>query len=90
MQMHQITLYTRIGCHLCDVAKDSLERVRAVEPFDLTVVDVDTDAQLKELYGLEVPVILVDGKKWAKFRFEEPALLRRLQAHGSSDGEGAP
>ena len=89
MHMHQITLYTRNGCHLCEVAHEALERVRAAEPFALDVVDVDTDEKLKALYGFEVPVIAVDGKKWAKFRFEEAALLRRLRAPDGDGGEGA-
>jgi glutaredoxin len=75
-----ITLYTRAGCHLCDDAEAALERVRARVPFDLEVVDVDGDPRLAELYGWEVPVILVDGKKFAKYRLDEVALERRLRA----------
>ena len=78
--MPHVELYTRKGCHLCDVAKDALDRVRATSPFELTVIDVDTDAELTERYGLEVPVILVDGIKHAKFRVDEAALLARLEA----------
>jgi glutaredoxin len=74
----KIILYTRVGCHLCDDAKAALERVRARAPFELEVVDVDTRAELAERYGPEVPVVLVDGAKVAKFRVDESALLRRL------------
>jgi glutaredoxin len=72
-----VTLYTRVGCHLCDVAKGVLEEVRREHPFELTIVDVDTDADLAERYGGEVPVILVDGRKAFKFRVD-PAALRAL------------
>jgi glutaredoxin len=75
-----VELYTRKGCHLCDVAKDALDRVRATSPFELTIIDVDTNAELVALYGLEVPVILVDGLKHAKFRVDEAALQKRLEA----------
>ncbi|HZS35182.1 MAG TPA: glutaredoxin family protein [Polyangia bacterium] len=77
--MARLTLYTRVHCHLCDDAKAALERVRARAGFELDVIDVDTDAELQALYGLEVPVVLVDGKKWAKFRVDESALERRLR-----------
>ena len=77
--MARLTLYTRVHCHLCDDAKAALERVRARADFELDVIDVDTDAALQALYGLEVPVVLVDGKKWAKFRVDESALERRLR-----------
>jgi glutaredoxin len=91
----KLTLYTRVNCHLCDEAKAALERVRALEPFDLEVLDVDADPDLKRQYDWEVPVILVDGEKWAKYRFEEAALLKRLRAPtskpaaASSGGGGA-
>jgi hypothetical protein len=64
---------------LCDDAKAALDRVRARQPFELEIVDVDSAAELQSLYGLEVPVVLVDGKKWAKFRVDEAALERRLR-----------
>ena len=35
-------------------------------------------ARVAARYGLEVPVVLVDGKKWTKFRVDEAALERRL------------
>ena len=73
----RVTLYTRVGCHLCDVAKGVLEDVRRERPFELTTVDVDTDAELAERYGGEVPVILVDGRKAFKYRVD-PAALRAL------------
>jgi glutaredoxin len=76
--MKQVTLYTREGCHLCDDAHEALLRVQARAAFELAIVDVDGDPKLVELYGLEVPVVLVDGKKVAKFRVDEDALLRRL------------
>jgi glutaredoxin len=77
--MTEVVLYTRVNCHLCDEAKAALDRVCALEPFDLKIVDVDSDAALVEKYGLEVPVVLIDGRKAAKFRIDETAFLRRLR-----------
>lgn len=74
-----VELYTRVHCHLCDDAKAALERVRVQAPFELSIIDVDTDPRLVELYGLEVPVVLVDGKKVAKYRVDEAALIKRLR-----------
>lgn len=78
--MTRVQLYTRRGCCLCDQAKAALDRVRAEEPFELEVVDVDTDPELCARYGEEVPVVAVEGRKVAKFRVDEPALLKRLRA----------
>jgi hypothetical protein len=70
-----VTLVTRVHCCLCDVVKDLLDQVRTERAFDLTVIDVDTDRELVRLYGEEVPVVLIDGRKSFKLRVE-PAALR--------------
>jgi glutaredoxin len=75
-----LTLYTRVGCHLCDVMKERLDAIGQTHPFALELVDIDKDAALKQLYDHEVPVLLVDGAKVAKYRLDEPMLLRRLEA----------
>lgn len=73
-----VTLYTRVGCHLCDDVKAVLDEVRRERPFELAVVDVDTDPALVQLYGLEVPVITIDGRKAFKFRVDAAALREKL------------
>lgn len=45
----------------------------------VTEVDISTDPALESLYGLEIPVLLVDGKKVAKYRIDEGALRRILR-----------
>jgi hypothetical protein len=40
---------------------------------------VSGDPDLEERYGLEIPVLLIEGKKAAKYRIEEAALRRRLK-----------
>jgi hypothetical protein len=41
-------------------------------------VDISGDAHLEAQYALEIPVLLVDGKKAAKYRITEEALARIL------------
>jgi glutaredoxin len=73
----RVVLYTRQGCHLCDDVWALLEAQRARYGFPLEAVDVDSDAELRERYGLEVPVIVVDEK--VRFRgVVSPHLLERL------------
>jgi glutaredoxin len=75
-----LTLFTRESCHLCHVAHAALERVRAAHPFDLVVVDLDTEAPAEKLalYSSEVPVVELDGKKVMKYRIDEARLVRLL------------
>ena len=75
----RVELFTRAGCHLCDDAKAVLERVRAEVPFELALVDVDGDPVLADRYGLEVPVVVVEGRKHAKYTVDEAAFRRRME-----------
>lgn len=83
MEGGRVVLYTRVGCHLCDVAGDELER------FGLTydAVDIDQDASLVEAYGDCVPVVEIDGRVRFRGRVNRVLLQRFLDAPGrSSDG----
>jgi thiol-disulfide isomerase/thioredoxin len=77
-----LTLYSRPGCHLCDEMKVVVQRVAqsASEPVTIEVVDISTDPGLETRYGLEIPVLLVNGRKAAKYRVTETELARMLIA----------
>ena len=74
--MVEATLYTRHGCHLCDQAKDVLER-HGLSPRE---VDIDADPALKAKYNECVPVVWIGGKERFRGRIDE-MLLRRLLVH---------
>lgn len=74
--VHQVVLYSRLGCHLCDVARQVVEQVRARHAFDLEEVDIETADDLVRDYGLRVPVVAVDGEDV----FEIEVDARRLAA----------
>jgi len=78
--MIALTLYSRPGCHLCDDMKAIVERVaRTSTPVPtIEVIDISSDPELEALYGLEIPVLLVNGKKAAKYRVTEDGLRRLL------------
>jgi len=75
-----LTLYSRPGCHLCDDMKAIVQRVvrTAAEPIAIEEIDISTDASLEARYGLEIPVLLVDGRKAAKYRVTEGEVTRLL------------
>ena len=78
--MRRVTLYTRAGCHLCEEAHKALDAARAREAFDLEIVDIDGDPELRRLYDYEVPVIAIDGVKAFKYRLTEAELIKKLRA----------
>ncbi|MEV4274328.1 glutaredoxin family protein [Actinoplanes xinjiangensis] len=71
----RLTLISREGCHLCEVAEQTLDRIA---PGQWTKVDVDADVELERDYGDRVPVLLLDGKEHGYWRIEEERLLRDL------------
>jgi glutaredoxin len=70
------TLYTRPDCHLCDEARELIERMRPeLAPFELTEVDIDSDESLLRAYLERIPVLEVDGQVVGELTLD-PAAVR--------------
>ncbi len=76
---HEITLITRAGCHLCEQAAATLQRLRAELGFAYRELDVDADPGRRNEYSDRIPVVLLDGKEHGYWRVEEPRLRRALR-----------
>ena len=70
----RIVLYSRPGCHLCEVAAADLAEIG--EPFE--EIDITTAPELEIEYGDRIPVILLDGKEHGYWRVEKERLMRDL------------
>ena len=55
-------------------------------PLRIDEVDISTDAELEARYGLEIPVLLIDGKKAAKYRVTEETMTRLLRERSFEAG----
>lgn len=76
----RVRLYTRIGCHLCDEARQVVERVCADLGENFDEVDIDTDPELRERFTDEVPVTFVDGAQHDFWRVDETRLRSALSS----------
>ena len=80
----RLTIYSKPGCHLCDEMKALVHRIIAQRSGDHAIafddIDISGDSALLDRYGLEIPVLLIDGKKVAKYRVSEEELRRMLEA----------
>jgi glutaredoxin len=56
-----VVLYTRAGCHLCDVARETVLSLRERVPFTFDEVDIEADEELELEFGIRIPVVEVDG-----------------------------
>ena len=78
----RLRLMTRAGCHLCEVAAETLERIAAEAGLRPEAVDVDADPELQGEFGDRVPVVLLDGREHSYFTVDVPRLRRDLGLGG--------
>lgn len=76
----EVVLYSRRGCHLCEIVKEKLHKLERRGGFTWREIDVDSDADLRRKFTDEVPVIFIDGRKAFKYHMEERDFLRRLDS----------
>jgi glutaredoxin len=74
----EVILYSRKGCHLCEIVKESLAKLEKRGGFTWREVDVESDAEIRRRYTDEVPVVFINGRKAFKYRMDEQEFLRRL------------
>lgn len=59
-----ITLYTGANCHLCEQAKALLYPLLSERGLRLVEIDIHQNEQLKEQYGIRIPVVaLTNGQE---------------------------
>lgn len=78
--MHRVVLYSRAGCHLCDVAREAIETVRRRVPFAFEEVDIERDEALELEYGIRIPVVGIDGEERFEVTVDVAELTRLVSA----------
>lgn len=76
-----VTVYTRKGCHLCDVAIETLESLQPELQFDIEKRFIEGDPVLEEKYGEQIPVILIDGQHHDFYRVDPDRFRSSLGRH---------
>ncbi len=78
--MHDVVVYSREGCHLCEIVKETLTQLQGEADFQWREVDIDADPELRQRFTEEVPVVFIDGRKAFKYRMGGREFLRALAA----------
>jgi glutaredoxin len=76
--MHDVVVYSRKGCHLCEVVKETLIQAQSGASFQWREVDIDSDPELRQKYNDEVPVVFIGGRKSFKYYMGMDEFLRVL------------
>jgi len=74
----QVVVYSRKGCHLCEIVKETLTKLQRRGGFTWREIDVESDDELRRRFTDEVPVIIIDGHKAFKYHMDEREFLRKL------------
>ena len=78
VESREVVVYSRKGCHLCEIVKESLVKLQRQGGFTWREIDVDSDEQLRRQFTDEVPVVFINGRKAFKYRMDEREFLRKL------------
>ena len=75
--MKEVMVYSRVGCHLCEIAIDQINSVKDELGFNLEISD---DAVLEQEYGEQVPVILINNKIHDYWRVDLARFTKAIKA----------
>ena len=76
--LREVIVYSRKGCHLCEIVKEKLVKLERRGGFRWREIDVETDDLLRREFTDEVPVVFIDGRKAFKYRMDEQEFLKKL------------
>lgn len=75
----RITLIGKPGCHLCDVARGTVQVVAEETGESVRELSVLDDPDLAARYAEQIPVVLVDGEVHDFFRVDAERLRSALR-----------
>ena len=73
-----ITLYTGANCHLCEQAKALLYPLLSERGLRLVEIDIHQNEQLKEQYGIRIPVVVLTNGQEKGWPFTAAQIGRLL------------
>jgi len=77
--MQPLVVYSREGCHLCEVLiEELLQLVRG--QFEVLICDIDSREDWKREYDTRVPFVTYDGEPICKYHLDREALTRILDS----------
>jgi thiol-disulfide isomerase/thioredoxin len=76
----RIDIFSRPGCHLCDEAKAVVEQFCKVYEMELRTINVESSTELENRYGMDIPVVLVNGEEAFRHRVDRVEMERKLKS----------
>ena len=68
MKQASVILYSKPGCHLCEVMKVELQKAGCDQFYTLAEVDINSSPELLDRYRFDIPVLNINGRDVFKHR----------------------
>ena len=76
--MKNVLIYSRHGCHLCEIAEKTARDLQAEFPFQLSVKYIDNNSELEKEFGEKVPVIFIDDQPHDYWRLDKTRFIAAI------------
>ena len=79
----QLTLYSRLGCHLCEDMQNMLPAYLEEAGLILNTIYIDNDAALEQEYGTLIPVLKAGDREICHYFLDVKALQQYISELGN-------
>jgi hypothetical protein len=84
--MSTLYVYSRRGCHLCDILVDEMLPLLQGR-IDVEVRDIDTDEKWRRMYDVRIPVVEYEGRVICEYRLDKPKIQAIVAACEAPGGQ---
>ena len=74
-----VELFSKEDCHLCDMAMETLTRIRTDHPFELKVIKIQEGDEHHQQFRERIPVVYINGDFAFQYRIPEKEFIRKLK-----------
>ena len=78
-------VYSRIGCHLCEIMLTELSLWQQEYKFRIESVDIDSDREIQKKYAARIPLLVAEDVEICEYHFDKAAFLAFIDPPAVSD-----
>lgn len=75
----QVLLYSKPGCHLCEVMKKEMAKADCAELYKLEEINIEGSAELSARYRHDIPVLMIDDVEAFRHRLTADSFREYLK-----------
>ena len=83
MSVQALTVYSRLGCHLCEDMENLLPDYLEEAGLSFDVIYIDDDSKLEAKYGTLVPVLKAGEREICHYFLDVKALQQYISEQGN-------